>query len=203
MRGDLVEPWEIVLSASIERTRRCKKGTKMKLDFKFKWFWSLTCARHADGLYLHILGGSSMSLCLGPRRSLELVVIGSSSHFCAMAKTLKFALSALALVNAHKPRDEVQEAYDQFLKDFGKSYDSIEKQVLEGLDGVQRGWGSVCQWWPWVVGGAISIEQIENINNKLDQFRTSPFIRNANADEEQNFWLCCNGSFECNDVEKH
>ena len=100
-----------------------------------------------------------------------------------MAKTLKFALSALALVNAHKPRDDVQEAYDQFLKDFGKSYDSIEKQVLEGLDGVQRGWGSVCQWWPWVVGGAISIEQIENINNKLDHFRISPFIRNANADE--------------------
>ena len=28
---------------------------------------------------------------------------------------------------------------NQFLKDFGKSYDSIEKQVLEGLDGVQRG----------------------------------------------------------------
>ena len=56
-----------------------------------------------------------------------------------MAKTLKFALSALALVNAHKPRDDVQEAYDQFLKDFGKSYDSMEKQVLEGLDGVQRG----------------------------------------------------------------
>lgn len=72
-----------------------------------------------------------------PRRSLELVVIGSSSHFCAMAKTLKFALSALALVNAHKPRDDVQEAYDQFLKDFGKSYDSVEKQVLGGLDGVQ------------------------------------------------------------------
>ena len=60
-----------------------------------------------------------------------------------MAKTLKFALSALALVNAHKPRDDVQAAYDQFLKDFGKSYDSIEKQVLEGLDGVQRGWGSM------------------------------------------------------------
>ena len=120
-----------------------------------------------------------------------------------MAKTLKFALSALALVNAHKPRDDVQEAYDQFLKDFGKSYDSVEKQVLEGLDGVQRGWGSVCQWWSWVVGGAISIEQIENINNKLDQFRTSLFIRNPNADEEQNFWLCCNGSFECNVEEKH
>ena len=76
-----------------------------------------------------------MSLCLGSRRSLELVVIGSSSHFCAMAKTLKFALSALALVNAHKPRDDVQEAYDQFLKDFGKSYDSVEKQV-EGLGSV-------------------------------------------------------------------
>ena len=75
-------------------------------------------------------------VCLGPRRSLELVVIGSSSHFCAMAKTLKFALSALALVNAHKPRDDVQEAYDQFLKDFGKSYDSVEKQVLEGLGSV-------------------------------------------------------------------
>lgn len=46
-----------------------------------------------------------------------------------MAKTLKFALSALALVNGHKPREDVQHAYDQFLKDFGKSYDSVEKQV--------------------------------------------------------------------------
>ena len=46
-----------------------------------------------------------------------------------MAKTLKFALSALALVNGHKPRDDLQHAYDQFLKDFGKSYDSVEKQA--------------------------------------------------------------------------
>ena len=46
-----------------------------------------------------------------------------------MAKTLKFALSALALVNGHKPRDDVQHAYNQFLKDFGKSYDSVEKQA--------------------------------------------------------------------------
>ena len=46
-----------------------------------------------------------------------------------MAKTLKFALSALALVNAQKPRDDVQHAYNQFLKDFGKSYDPVEKQV--------------------------------------------------------------------------
>ena len=46
-----------------------------------------------------------------------------------MAKTLKFALSALALVNGQKPRDDVQHAYDQFLKDFGKTYDSVEKQV--------------------------------------------------------------------------
>ena len=33
-----------------------------------------------------------------------------------MAKTLKFALSALALVNAQKPRDDVQHAYNTVLE---------------------------------------------------------------------------------------
>ena len=97
MRGDLVEPWEIVLSASIERTRRCKKGTKMKLDFKFKWFWSLTCARHADGLYLHILPWSSMSLCLGPRRSLELVVIGIFKSFLCHGEDFEIRFECLGV----------------------------------------------------------------------------------------------------------
>eukprot|EP00438_Fugacium_kawagutii_P030714 Skav202272 [mRNA] locus=scaffold7051:169:965:+ [translate_table: standard] len=60
-----------------------------------------------------------------------------------MAKTLKFALSALALVNGHKPREDVQQAYDQFLKDFGKSYDSVEKQArftafAENYEYIQR-----------------------------------------------------------------
>ena len=43
--------------------------------------------------------------------------------------------------------------------------------------------GAEGQWWSWVVGGAISIEQIENINNKLDHFRISVFFWNPNADE--------------------
>ena len=49
-----------------------------------------------------------------------------------MAKTLKFALSALAFVHdvhGHKPRDDVQQAYEEFLKDFGKDYDAVEKQA--------------------------------------------------------------------------
>ena len=46
-----------------------------------------------------------------------------------MAKTLKLALSALLLANAQKPRADVQQAYEQFLKDFGKDYDEVEKQV--------------------------------------------------------------------------
>lgn len=46
-----------------------------------------------------------------------------------MVKTLKLALGALAFAYAQKPRADVQNAYEQFLKDFGKHYDEVEKQV--------------------------------------------------------------------------
>ena len=46
-----------------------------------------------------------------------------------MAKTLKLALSALAFAQAHKPRADVEQAFDRFLKDFDKSYDDVEKQA--------------------------------------------------------------------------
>ena len=53
---------------------------------------------------------------------------------------LKFALSALALVNGQKVRGDVQKAYDQFLKDFGKSYDDVEKQAACFVRRVQVHW---------------------------------------------------------------
>ncbi|CAK9043959.1 Xylem cysteine proteinase 1, partial [Durusdinium trenchii] len=46
-----------------------------------------------------------------------------------MVKTLKLALGALAFAYAQKPRADVQNAYEQFLKDFGKHYDEVEKQA--------------------------------------------------------------------------
>mmetsp|Transcript_14029 Transcript_14029/g.33377 ORF Transcript_14029/g.33377 Transcript_14029/m.33377 type:complete len:459 (+) Transcript_14029:45-1421(+) len=50
-----------------------------------------------------------------------------------MAKALSIAcLGALGLVQGHKPRADVEKAFDQFLKDFGKDYEDIEKQARFG-----------------------------------------------------------------------
>ncbi|CAE7211553.1 CEP2 [Symbiodinium necroappetens] len=46
-----------------------------------------------------------------------------------MAKVLGTALALLGFVEAQQPRDDVQKAFDQFLKDFQKDYDDIEKQA--------------------------------------------------------------------------
>mmetsp|Transcript_119589 Transcript_119589/g.168193 ORF Transcript_119589/g.168193 Transcript_119589/m.168193 type:complete len:459 (+) Transcript_119589:57-1433(+) len=46
-----------------------------------------------------------------------------------MAKVLGTALALLGFVEAQQPRDDIQKAFDEFLKDFQKDYDDIEKQA--------------------------------------------------------------------------
>eukprot|EP00439_Symbiodinium_sp_Y106_P080379 s725_g19.t1 len=47
----------------------------------------------------------------------------------SMAKVLGTALALLGFVEAQQPRDDIQKAFDEFLKDFQKDYDDIEKQA--------------------------------------------------------------------------
>ena len=51
----------------------------------------------------------------------------------AMVKALSLAcLGVLGLAGAHKPRTDIEKAFDQFLKDFDKDYDDVEKQARFG-----------------------------------------------------------------------
>ena len=50
-----------------------------------------------------------------------------------MAKALSIAcLGVLGFAGAHKPRTDVEKAFDKFLKDFSKDYDEVEKQARFG-----------------------------------------------------------------------
>ena len=50
-----------------------------------------------------------------------------------MVKVLSIAcLGVLGFAGAQKPRADIQKAFDQFLKDFNKDYDDVEKQARFG-----------------------------------------------------------------------
>ncbi|CAE7296582.1 XCP1 [Symbiodinium sp. CCMP2592] len=50
-----------------------------------------------------------------------------------MVKALSIAcLGVLGFAGAHKPRSDVEKAFDKFLKDFSKDYDDVEKQARFG-----------------------------------------------------------------------
>ena len=50
-----------------------------------------------------------------------------------MVKALSIAcLGVLGFASAQKPRADIQKAFDQFLKQFGKDYDEVEKQARFG-----------------------------------------------------------------------
>ena len=51
----------------------------------------------------------------------------------AMVRALSMAcLGLLGLAQGQTPRGDVEKAFDQFLKDFGKDYDAVEKQARFG-----------------------------------------------------------------------
>ena len=63
---------------------------------------------------------------------LELLGFSSLASF-TMVKALSLAcLGVLGFAGAHKPRTDIQKAFDQFLKDFSKDYDDVEKQARFG-----------------------------------------------------------------------